>query len=250
MNPPLPLAWRDAMAAVPPGIFTPAEKAAGWPQALQPAQLAWLQRPLSADKDQAYKACLALQQAIADAMASGELPHTVQQHSTPARWELRPSLFDVYSNWDHPANDGAHRHVPAKSWQTHHIAPADARAWLVAQGEAPSPHVVAWFASASLQPAEVGAPAAAAPQPAPAKERRILRKRELAQELSGNWPSIAKDLHEGRAKDARRGRGLYDVDAAVRWAKENGRWKDRSESNVVPFASTWPGKVTKHRMDG
>lgn len=258
MNPPLPLAWRDALAAVPFETFTPAEKAAGWPQALTPAQLARLQRPYTDRKDRnAHRACQALEQTIAEAVASGALPHTVQEHSTPESWKEvtnAPDPFAAYfgdqgfasREWlDRDSRSGVtiRQRIPAKSWQTHHITAQAARAWLAAQGEAPSPHVAAWFAGAGLQPTEVGAPAAAAPQPAPAKETAEQRQDRRLQMCIDAGLTLPKNEHgrmpDGIAKVAER-EGIHrtsfttDVKAAIARRNAIRAVHEQSRLRVVP----------------
>ena len=65
---------------------------------------------------------------------------------------------------------------------------------------------------------------------APVSARRILRKGALIQELRGVWPTIENDIKEtsrggiyANLAAARVGHGLYDVEVASNWAKENGR---------------------------
>lgn len=150
------LKWHDAMA-VAGRHFTKDEHSAGWPQTLQPVQIAALQRPYQRGTGPEFLAVRkhteALRNALISACVSNALSHTAtttKVMSKAAQVE-QPSRF-ASSSW--LARDGFHM-AGARIGYTHPAqykdvtfyqidAPAFA-AWLAAQGQTPSAHIAAWF---------------------------------------------------------------------------------------------------------
>ena len=141
------LRWLDAWSEA--GCFSQAEKDAGWPDAMEPEQLAALQRP-GKELEQRRKRAL-LVSAITAACKQGALVHAVgvKQFFQPSK-TYDPGFSTTAENW--PAayvRDGrplAYT-TEARTIETRffRIAPGDFAAWLHAVHEAPSALIALWF---------------------------------------------------------------------------------------------------------
>ena len=141
------LRWLDAWSEA--GCFSQAEKDAGWPDAMEPEQLAALQRP-GRELEQRRKRAL-LVSAITAACKQGALVHAVgvKQFVQPSK-TYNPGFSTTAENW--PAayvRDGrplAYT-TEARTIETRFfsIAPGDFAAWLHAAHEEPSAPIAVWF---------------------------------------------------------------------------------------------------------
>ena len=141
------LRWLDAWSEA--GCFSQAEKDAGWPDAMEPEQLAALQRP-GRELEQRRKRAL-LVSAITAACKQGALVHAVgvKQFVQPSK-TYNPGFSTTAGNW--PAayvRDGrplAYT-TEARTIETSFfsIAPGDFAAWLHAAHEEPSAPIAVWF---------------------------------------------------------------------------------------------------------
>lgn len=171
----LDLAWRDALA-VAGRQFTRAECDAGWPETMQPFQLALLQRPWVLGDALGRRTCDAMYRELVAACDAGRLPHTTttERKCVEKARHVHPSQtrrgwdggFGNSGGWPsaYTTDDGVQLAYtkPAVFRDVTHLhitAPAFA-AWLAGQGLEPSQHVAAWFKVRG-----VAAQAAAAPEP-------------------------------------------------------------------------------------
>lgn len=79
----------------------------------------------------------------------------------------------------------------------------------------------------------------------------VLRKADLIRQVAHEWPSVDKDLSEASRNGLREaahggGHGLWRLEKARAWAKENGRLKQ----STAPFGSSapWVGGVTTRKL--
>ena len=141
------LRWLDTWSEA--GCFSQAEKDAGWPDAMEPEQLAALQRPGRELEQKRKRARLA--SAIDTACKQGALVHAVgvKQSIQPPK-EYEPGFSTTAENWPVAyVRDGrplAYT-TEARTIETSFfsIAPGDFAAWLHAAHEEPSAPIALWF---------------------------------------------------------------------------------------------------------
>ena len=153
---PVDLKWRDAMAVWSIGsAFSRKRQAAGWPEAMTPAQIAGMQRPWhQVDLKVGRPASSALQAAIVAACDANEILHvsSVDRVLVAPALDVTPSPFDRRGGWPDAYTIDGYRVAytrPAKyrDVKVYRIDAAAFATWLHAQGEAPSQHIAAWFTS-------------------------------------------------------------------------------------------------------
>lgn len=163
------LKWRDAMAVWSIGAaFSRELQAAGWPEFMTPAQLAGMQRPWhQGDLKIGRRASNALGAAIVAACNAGEITF----NRSVLRRQTVKARFIPHEPYGGRGRDGVR--VSVGHWEqakfedveTWSISAATFAKWLHNQGEAPSQHIAAWFASQGVAwpPVAVAAPVADTP---------------------------------------------------------------------------------------
>lgn len=170
----LDINWRDAMAVrAIAGSFTREEQAAGWPVAMQPEQLAAMQRPFLPGDVQGKRLARALREALQAACQGQAIAceSEVRRVMTRPAVDHVPSRFGRVENWPEAyTRDGcAYAYTtPAKYeyFTFYRVTAAAFAAWLSAHGMEPSPHIAAWFKTQGVGAAS----ATAAPRVALAAE--------------------------------------------------------------------------------
>lgn len=152
----LDINWRDAMAVrAIAGSFTREEREAGWPVAMQPEQLAAMQRPFLSGDVQGKR----LTQALRDALQAACQGQAIACESEVRRVMVRPavdhvpprtSMFGRVENWPEAyTRDGcAYAYTTPAEYRDltfYRVTAAAFAAWLSAHGMEPSPHIAAWF---------------------------------------------------------------------------------------------------------
>ena len=174
------LKWLDACTDS--RAFTQAEKDAGWPESMTPAQLAAVQRHWKRGDLHGRALCWGLSRAIGDACEDGSLPHSVVSHvKQTAQRDHVPNRFTRQADW--PAayvRDGeplAYTEPSKERTVTElRVLVSNFAAWLHAQGEEPSAHVKHWFEARGV---------AWPPQKIPAPVDQITTVEELKASLAG-----------------------------------------------------------------
>lgn len=224
----LDMNWRDAMAVCAiAGSFTREEQAAGWPVAMQPEQLAAMQRPFLPGDVQGKR----LAQALRDALQAACQGQAIACETDVRRVMVRPavvhvpprtSMFGRVKNWPEAyTRDGcAYAYTTPAKYEDrtfYRVTAAAFAAWLSTQGMEPSQHIAAWFKAQGLGAAS----ATAAPGVALAAED-VLTFEALAQyrqHLAGNqklktappWPArhvalvaerLQQECEQGRERGA------------------------------------------------
>lgn len=180
----LDINWRDAMAVrAIAGSFTREEREAGWPVAMQPEQLAAMQRPFLSGDVQGRPLIRALRDALKDACQDQTIAceSEVRRVMTRPAVDHVPSRFGRVENWPEAYTiDGcAYAYTtPAKYeyFTFYRVTAAAFAAWLSAHGMEPSPHIAAWFKTQGVGAAS----ATAAPRVA------------LAAEDATDWHSLVR----------------------------------------------------------
>ena len=110
---PVDLKWRDAMAVWSIGsAFSRKRQAAGWPEAMTPAQIAGMQRPWhQVDLKVGRPASSALQAAIVAACDANEILHvsSVDRVLVAPALDVTPSPFDRREGWPDAYTIDGHR---------------------------------------------------------------------------------------------------------------------------------------------
>lgn len=157
--------WRDALAVrCIAGAFTREQQQAGWPQAMEPAQLAAVQRPY--EDMQGRRAMWALRDAVIAACQEQALVHEEQTQSVKvadARDFIPTSLT---RNWPEAYTREGRRYAYTRPAQyedrtVYRIGPDDFAAWLDGEGLVPSSHMAAWFVACGKAQAASASVAAA-----------------------------------------------------------------------------------------
>jgi hypothetical protein len=142
-------AWHLAMSTL-WREFSKDEQSTGWPETLEPRQLAALQYPYTIDEPEKKRFFELRAGAILTACKSGELPHTLttvkvipkppksppQNHFAPYEWLARDGLITGLKTKSNKQPYDVTTYVVT--------APAFA-AWLAAQRETPSKYIAVWF---------------------------------------------------------------------------------------------------------
>lgn len=183
----LDMNWRDAMAVrAIAGSFTREEQAAGWPVAMQPEQLAAMQRPFLPGDVQGKRLAQALREALQAACQGQSLAcesEVLRVMARPAVNHVPPraSMFGRVENWPEAyTRDGfAYAYSTPAVYEDrtlYRVTAAAFAAWLAAQGMEPSQHIAAWFKAQGVGAAS----ATAAPRVA------------LAAEDATDWHSLVR----------------------------------------------------------
>jgi hypothetical protein len=168
------LQWRDAMAVWSARrAFTPANKQAGWPEAMEPQQLAALQRPWDQGDNKGRSACWALQDELVAACDAGSIHYVATTKRVMVASDRCFEPISLTQNW--PAQyvrDGVPlaytRLAEYKDVTLRHIGAKAFAAWLSEHLQIPSPHVSAWFAVRGVAwPLASGSAAGAGASPFP-----------------------------------------------------------------------------------
>ena len=231
------LKWRDACLAS--RAFTAAEKAAGWPAAMTPEQLAGIQRPHLKSDIEARNRKWALKTAIVDAVKARELPagkevvYVSQRQTEGSRraqeaWKMWKASGRSNFNYDFRSIPGRD-HCPPVAYEDVHqtrndILPADFAAWLHAQGDEPSVHVRNWFEARSVAwPPVVGADEASLfPLPDWAALVRYRTSYTQAGKRAPSW-GLGNQLQTARAElERRQAGGASKTDAGDVMGRELG----------------------------
>lgn len=148
------LSWARALQE--PGVrLTAEERAAGWPEALTPENLACLQCPMQGSAEENAKLDRerrAMGHAIWEAMKAGSLPYiertfTVEDYKVVPCEFVEPSLIR-FNRWLDPENPPTKRVKAGEHVVTERVINAGAfGAWLLECKEEPSEHVRAWFSA-------------------------------------------------------------------------------------------------------
>lgn len=155
--------WRDAMAErTISRVFSAGQRAAGWPHAMEPIQLAAMQRPYKYGESRARAQALALRDALQDACASGALLHRAETRKIRVQAEADFSPISLTRPWpDEYMRDGVARAYtrPAKyeDGVFYLVEPGAFSAWLAGQGMEPGKHIAAWFQACGVAAATAGA---------------------------------------------------------------------------------------------
>lgn len=249
------LRWRDAMAIWGARrVFTPVQKQAGWPEAMEPQHLAALQRPWDQGDNKGRSGCLALRDAITEACATGQLECVALSVEPPERQQdddvFRPIpmvadrwAIDVKPEWSEREFLGGtlrtQRRVPQQpqrspSAQTarleYRVGAQAFAAWLTAQQLEPSPHVFAWFAvrgvawppaSADTKAGE-DSPFPLSDFPALVAYRKANTKGEGGSKKGPSW-ALGNQIDVGKAELARRmATGVMESEALNAMGRELG----------------------------
>ncbi len=143
--------WRDALAMrCIAGAFTHEQRQAGWPQAMEPAQLAALQRPYSYGDTQGRRAMWALRDALTAACQEQALAHEVQMQRVKVADARDFIPTPLTRNWPDAYTREGRRYAYTRPAQyedrtIYRIGPGDFAAWLKGEDLAPSSHMAAWF---------------------------------------------------------------------------------------------------------
>lgn len=164
------MGWRDAMAVKCIGqAFSAEQRIAGWPDAMEPGQLAVMQRPYGIGDSQGRRSAAVLRDALLEAckgqaiaresetrnvMVSAECVMTPRFGAT--EWPEAYTRSGVLYAYTRPA--------VYEERTTYRVAASDFAAWLAAQGMEPSPHIAAWLkvktaAQTGATASELAAPA-------------------------------------------------------------------------------------------
>lgn len=185
------LQWRDAMTKA-GRQFTRAEKDAGWPQTMTPAQLAELQRPYVYGQREAKRESWALRDALMDACDAGAISHTttttrVQIHSDEDLFSPIPLATQEWLERDRFGSAGGrtgyNRPTEFKDVTLQHITAPAFAAWLAQQGLTPSVHVAAWFKAVDVPPV------APKPEAAETAEERQEKRYQFCLDRGLKFPS-------------------------------------------------------------
>ena len=125
------LQWHDAMTQA-ERKFTLAERGYGWPQTMEPIQLAELQRPCTHNNQMGRRAIKGLCRALVDACKAKSI-----DHRTTSKLVQGPYTHNGLIGFTLPGE--------VKELTIPHITAPAFAAWLAAQGETPSPYIAAWF---------------------------------------------------------------------------------------------------------
>ncbi|WP_298598533.1 hypothetical protein [Zoogloea sp.] len=238
------LSWARALRVR--GVsLTAEERAAGWPEAFTPENLARLQYPWEGsteEKTRAHGNQVDLLSVMKKAMTVGSLP-TVERTRTVKVTKMVPdpwvSLNTPHSQLGSPewrlrdrgprmreVKDGE-RNEPFQAIEAHAF-----RAWLSDCGEEPGEHVRAWFDATAAETEQLDM------APPPLTE---MKRSAIINQLGQRYPRLAEDLNrvEPWTKECRSGpRGMYYLEKI-----EEGCRKKWGERPLAPVVRT-------HRMQG
>ena len=143
--------WRDAMAVRCIALaFSQDGRGMGWPDAMEPQQLALMQRPYAYDDSQGKRSAAALRDALLEACKGQVIACESETRNVmvSAARDMTPGRF--VTNWpDAYTRDGvAYAYTRPAVYEdrtSYRVAAADFAAWLAAQGIEPSRHIAAWL---------------------------------------------------------------------------------------------------------
>ena len=140
------LKWRDAMATT-NQYFDKDERATGWPDAMKPDQIAFLQRPYKYGDTQQRRRKNALLTGIESDCKSDNLPHSVRSKDVITDWRIIFTGYRLTNSFiGGDRTEATFRHDPVYTAKDFvYVSATDFAAWLAAQGEPPSEHIAAWF---------------------------------------------------------------------------------------------------------
>lgn len=195
------LRWFEACSAS--RAFSDAEKAHGWPGAMQIEQLAAIQRPHAVGDLQGQEEQEALRDAIEAAVKDGSL-YGIQLGSEGTGY--RPMTAEEAARHDGLFGDGSGWFTPTQRRSIYGAAPWDFAKWLHAQGEQPSKHVLEWFKVCGVAwPPAAGASDVALP---------------LSPPSGTESPAAAIALTDWDRLVSERNREMSDSTKQFRWSKD------------------------------
>lgn len=198
------LRWFEACSAS--RAFSDAEKANGWPGAMQIEQLAAIQRPHALGDLQGQEEQEALRDAIEAAVKDGSLYGFLRGSEDTG---LRPMTAEEAARHDGLFGDGSGWFTPTKSRPIYGMTPRRFADWLHDQGEQPSKHVLEWFKVCSV----------AWPPVAGASDGALL----LSSPSGTESPAAATALTDWDRLVSERNREMSDCSKQFRWSKDRAR---------------------------